>query len=75
MIHRVQAPNLVGRYCSMSVIILERVTQKLSPGGYGEGIFVMGNQFTAVYFEYEKIHVAALRVAFVQLFSFSTRFQ
>ena len=52
MTNRVEAPHLAGRYCSMSVIILEGVSQNLSPGGVGKGIFVMGNQFTAVYFEY-----------------------
>ena len=72
--NRVQTPNLAGRYCSMSVIILKGVPQNLSPGGVGRGIFVMGNQFTAVYFEYWKIHAVALRVVFVQLFSFSRGF-
>ena len=49
--NRVQAPNLAGRCCSMSVIILEGVPQNLSRGG-GWGIFVMGNRFITVYFEY-----------------------
>ena len=33
--NHVQAPNLAGRYCSMSVIILEGVPQNLSRGGGG----------------------------------------
>ena len=49
MTNRVQAPNLAGRCCSMSVIILEGLPQNLSPAGVGRGIFVMGNQFMVVY--------------------------
>ena len=47
----VQAPDLAGRYCSMSVIILEGMPQNLSRGGGGGGV-VMGNLFIPVNFEY-----------------------